>query len=264
MANLIAVCRKLKRSLVQSLNPFDFNQTPKTQREILSFIQKVPITWYQSIDLPHGLKTPGRDSKQKFELARILEQIKDSAVLDIGCNTGALSFLAAEAGAREVYAIDKDEDLIRTGRVINRIKNLRIHFENMDAFSALPCLGSKHFDYCFAFAVFHKVTRSENQWGILTDPQYAKDLQKQERLLRDIIQMTRKTLFLELTYRFKGYPRAKENYPLREEIDPALFVRQYSNPSFFSKIELLGQVTPLEKSSELGGKLRVVYQCHIR
>ncbi|MCM2474778.1 DUF1698 domain-containing protein [Rhizobium sp. CG5] len=74
--------------------------------------------FYHIIDLPGGLKTPGRPHfKYMWDL--VIESLdtidfKGKRVLDIGCRDGLFSFYAEEKGAAEIIGID---NLISTGAV---------------------------------------------------------------------------------------------------------------------------------------------------
>ncbi len=248
------------KSFLKNLQRFDFNQTPETEEEIRRFIRSVPISWYQQIELPYGLKTPGRNSKKKFELAQIGAAVKGKKILDIGCNTGAFCFYAEENQAEEIQGIDIDLNMIKTAQIIGRIKNSCAIFHNMDVADALEMFGEKRFDITFAFAVLHKITNSENQWSILTNPSYLHDRQLQEETLKSIIRMTKEKVFLELTYRYKGYKTRKENYPEYEDIGPIFFAEKYQNKEYFSAIRIVGDAGGEKK---WGGRRRIIYHCEI-
>jgi len=74
--------------------------------------------FYHIIELPNGLKTPGRAHfKYMWDIViESLEKIdfRGKRVLDVGCRDGLFSFFAEERGAAEVIAID---NLISTGAV---------------------------------------------------------------------------------------------------------------------------------------------------
>jgi tRNA (mo5U34)-methyltransferase len=64
--------------------------------------------WYHSIDLGHGIVTPGRDdTRARLDHLRIPEDLRGSTVLDIGAWDGFFSFEAERRGASRVVAADK-------------------------------------------------------------------------------------------------------------------------------------------------------------
>lgn len=262
----MGVCRKLKngiryvqRKMVATVRKYDLNETPETEEEIKRFIDCAPITWYQRIDLPFGLKTPGRDSNRKFETAGLNKAVGGKVVLDIGCNAGAFCFNAEKYGALEVHGIDVDLNMIRTAEVVARIKKSRIFFHNIGIKDAIREFGEKRFDISFAFAVLHKIVNSEDQWRILSDPDYDNERTTFQNALKAIIRLTKETVFVELTYRFKGYPASGERYPDYEEIEPLFFKRTYQIQEYFSSIKMIGEIGGFPG----GGKRRIIYKCEV-
>src|SRR5687768_11321825 len=63
------------------------------------------IPWYHSIDLGHGVVTPG-DSKTAPLTGDELPDFSGRSVLDIGAWDGYYSFLAERQGASRVVALD--------------------------------------------------------------------------------------------------------------------------------------------------------------
>jgi tRNA (mo5U34)-methyltransferase len=63
------------------------------------------ITWYHSIDLGHGLVTPGNPVNKEM-VARGLPGLRGRSVLDVGAWDGFYSFLAERRGAARVVALD--------------------------------------------------------------------------------------------------------------------------------------------------------------
>jgi predicted RNA methylase len=61
-------------------------------------------------DRPHYSESAARHKRET--VARWIEALRPSTVVDLGCNTGEFSRLAASAGARTVVAIDADHDAI--------------------------------------------------------------------------------------------------------------------------------------------------------
>jgi tRNA (mo5U34)-methyltransferase len=70
--------------------------------------QKVPeIQWHHTIDLGHGVITPGRDnSPRKLKRVQLPPALQGKTVLDVGAWDGFFSFEAERRGARRVLATD--------------------------------------------------------------------------------------------------------------------------------------------------------------
>lgn len=65
------------------------------------------IKWFHSMDLGHGLVTPGRDNTAiKLEMIKMPSNLTGLSVLDIGAWDGFFSFEAERRGARRVLAVD--------------------------------------------------------------------------------------------------------------------------------------------------------------
>jgi tRNA (mo5U34)-methyltransferase len=65
------------------------------------------VNWYHTIDLGHGLVTPGvDDTPQRTAQLEIPKDLTGKSVLDIGAWDGALSFEAERRGASRVLATD--------------------------------------------------------------------------------------------------------------------------------------------------------------
>jgi tRNA (mo5U34)-methyltransferase len=65
------------------------------------------IRWFHTIDLGHGIVTPGQDeSPRKLTQLRLPERFDGLSVLDIGAWDGFFSFEAERRGAERVVAID--------------------------------------------------------------------------------------------------------------------------------------------------------------
>jgi len=76
--------------------------------EALALIQRVaPIDWYHSIDLGHGVVTPGFvDHRDQLPLYQIPESLAGLRCLDIGTFDGFFAFEMERRGAAEVVATD--------------------------------------------------------------------------------------------------------------------------------------------------------------
>ncbi len=65
------------------------------------------VNWYHTIDLGHGLTTPGvDDTPKRIALLELPDDLTGWSVLDIGAWDGALSFEAERRGASRVLATD--------------------------------------------------------------------------------------------------------------------------------------------------------------
>lgn len=65
------------------------------------------LRWHHSIDLGHGMVTPGQDnSARKLERLKLPESFAGQTVLDVGAWDGFFSFDAARRGAERVLATD--------------------------------------------------------------------------------------------------------------------------------------------------------------
>lgn len=78
--------------------------------------------------------------KKKAVFQKILEQIKPKKVLDIGCNAGEFSVLAAESGA-PVVAFDMDESCVSNLYRVSKARNLNIIPLIMDVLNPTPDFG---------------------------------------------------------------------------------------------------------------------------
>lgn len=73
------------------------------------------INWWHTIDLGHGVTTPGRIDQRGEERKLHLPNLTGKTVLDIGTWDGYYAFLAEQAGAARVLAIDTWQWDGRTG-----------------------------------------------------------------------------------------------------------------------------------------------------
>lgn len=77
--------------------------------------------WYQSIEIVPGVWTnPRREHKEGATLA-MLPDVAGKTVLDLGCNSGLYSLVAARRGASAVFGIDKRAESIDQAEFVKHI-----------------------------------------------------------------------------------------------------------------------------------------------
>jgi tRNA (mo5U34)-methyltransferase len=100
--------------------------------------------WFHTMDLGHGIVTPGIDETlQKVERLGLPESLNGKSVLDIGAYDGAFSFEAERRGAKRVLATDdfcwgfsqgmgdgRGFDIARWA-LASRVEKLRIRVEDI-------------------------------------------------------------------------------------------------------------------------------------
>lgn len=138
-ANLV----QLKRDAV--------NPSNMTETELRAGLAEL-APFHHAIELPFGLNTydaaahrQGRQSQGRVDSFRIhvwprlLEHfggtLEGKRVIDVACNCGGFSILAAEAGAEEVFGFDSEEHYIRQAEFIREArgqKNLRLEVERLE------------------------------------------------------------------------------------------------------------------------------------
>ncbi|NIP30177.1 MAG: methyltransferase domain-containing protein [Candidatus Dadabacteria bacterium] len=144
------------------------------RNELLKIIESHP-KWYQKIDLPEGLSTPGRD-RSKTANNIFPQSLEGNTVLDVGCAEGFFCFEAKKRNADEVTGIDLDNDKLSVAKTFSTVLDLPVEFKQ-GSFDTIDNLGT--FDYIICLNILHHVT----------DPIY---------VINKLINMTRKTLILEV------------------------------------------------------------------
>ena len=110
--------------------------------------------WYQTIELPSGLKTLGKVPTHLREPLFERINFKGKTFLDIGCNSGQYCFMAKKQGAKEVIGIDIDSKRIAQARVLAENEGLDITFEERSLFDTNDI---KRFDIVFCIAVLTEI-----------------------------------------------------------------------------------------------------------
>lgn len=146
-------------------------QPNMTEAEMRSRMAEL-APFHHAIDLPFGLNTydkssrgqdrqsMGRiDSMSKHVWPRLLEQfggtLQGKRVLDVACNCGGFSFLAAGAGADEVLGFDSEDRYIEQARFVQEArqeKRVRFEVDRLENVSAESC---GRFDVSFFFGILY-------------------------------------------------------------------------------------------------------------
>ncbi|MEL7489369.1 MAG: class I SAM-dependent methyltransferase [Pseudomonadota bacterium] len=94
--------------------------------------------WYQNIDLKNGIQTKSRcvwgekidHPRERWEAVApaFPKSFEGKSVLDIGCNAGFFSFVAAERGAAYVCGVDYNEKYIEQAKLANEIRGDAVDF----------------------------------------------------------------------------------------------------------------------------------------
>jgi SAM-dependent methyltransferase len=119
--------------------------------------------WYQTIELPSGITTPGKFPTQLRTPVFDTIDFKGKSVLDVGCNSGQHSFLAKVRGATRVVGVDVDEKRLNQARVLAEQEKLEATFEKGSIFD-LAKYGQ--FDVVLCIAV---LTEIEDFFGAVAE-----------------------------------------------------------------------------------------------
>jgi tRNA (mo5U34)-methyltransferase len=97
--------------------------------------------WYQNIDLKNGIHTKTRKvwgeeldhPRRRWEAVRSAfpESLAGKSVLDVGCNAGFFSFMAAERGAESVLGVDYNDRYVEQARFCNAVRGDKVEFRVM-------------------------------------------------------------------------------------------------------------------------------------
>lgn len=112
------------------------------------FHSDYPSSKYEIIVEPRMAFGTGNHETTSLMISEILGlDVRNKKILDMGCGTGVLGILASMKGAKEVVAIDIDENASNV-----TIENAKLnHISNIDVkLGGADLLGNENFDYIFA------------------------------------------------------------------------------------------------------------------
>ncbi len=112
------------------------------------FHTEYPSTRYEIVIEPRMAFGTGNHETTYLMISEILElNLRGKKVLDMGCGTGVLGILASMKGAKEIKAIDIDENacnITLENIKYNHISNIEVKLGGADL------LGNENYDYIFA------------------------------------------------------------------------------------------------------------------
>ncbi|MDD4869640.1 MAG: class I SAM-dependent methyltransferase [Kiritimatiellae bacterium] len=93
------------------------NKNMASKESVQEFLNKHTFDGYQSIDLPHGLRIPGADSRTRVEVV-FRHPVREKTVLDVGCRYGFFCHEAVRRGASSADGIDIDPTYVSIAQEI--------------------------------------------------------------------------------------------------------------------------------------------------
>ena len=172
------------------------------------------LAWFQNYHSIPLLGITGERSLERFKLMETV-RLKDSVILDFGCNLGQASLKAIQFGAREVWGIEGMKDTVEMATQIkdiagcDHLQYLQVDFNDPNFDQIIDQRIPMNCDFSFFFSVYR-----------------TKELTQRDRLFNYILQKTTKGIFfeghahpkidtieyyewlfdsLQLTYTFLGY-----------------------------------------------------------
>lgn len=101
-----------------------------TKEQIEEFVTSEELR-YQSVALPHGIRTPGDPREEALEVA-FGNGVKDKSVLDIGSFLGLFCLEAMQRGARSAVGLELNRDRLRQAQKLADIKGLQPQYIRTD------------------------------------------------------------------------------------------------------------------------------------
>ncbi len=134
-----------------------------TQRDELVERALAMPAWYHSIDLGHGVVTPGvwpEDSQQHVVKALDGIDFTGAKVLDVGCLDGRWTFEAERRGATQVYSIDLISQAVDSARpqyfdIAAQVMGSTAHYNPHLSVHDVAKLGVDDFDVVLFLGVYY-------------------------------------------------------------------------------------------------------------
>ena len=106
---------------------------------------------YQSVPLPHGLRTEGHDRAGTADLI-FPDDLSGQSVMDVGSALGFFCFDARRRGADRVLGVDLEAENVRKARILAEVLSETVEFERRDiehkpveeSFDHVLCLNVLH------------------------------------------------------------------------------------------------------------------------
>jgi len=124
-----------------------------TKDEFVKYLEETDLTSYQHIDLPHGLKLPGKDHSKKIEAVYRID-VNQKKVLDIGCYYGLYSHEAVRRGAQRAVGVEINSDRYQAAKKLAELMDDHVDIINGDI---MDIDLDDQFDIVLFLSVLHHV-----------------------------------------------------------------------------------------------------------
>ena len=121
--------------------------------EVREFLHKYEFDDYQSVDLPHGLRMPGRDWSDRADVI-FTHAVKGKTVLDVGCKYGYFCHEAILRGARRVVGIEINSEYATVAKDIVDLWGRDITILCQDLYDIEKAI---HYDIVLFLNVLHHI-----------------------------------------------------------------------------------------------------------
>lgn len=118
--------------------------------DVDSFLSSTHFSSYQSVPLPHGRRTPGKDFDDAAE-ALLASHVEGRSVLDVGTYYGLFPYHAVRLGASRAVGVEPDPERRAIAERISELHGRRYEIVSGDA----DHLPSEKFDVVLLLNVLH-------------------------------------------------------------------------------------------------------------
>jgi 2-polyprenyl-3-methyl-5-hydroxy-6-metoxy-1,4-benzoquinol methylase len=118
--------------------------------DVDNFLSSRDFSSYQSVPLPHGRRTPGKDFDSAAK-ALLASHVEGRSVLDVGTYYGLFAYQAIRLGAFRVVGVEPDPERLAIARQISELHGRKYEIVSGD----VDHLPSEEFDVVLLLNVLH-------------------------------------------------------------------------------------------------------------